>query len=374
MHARVLLAFSLLMLGLSVAGVGFAGSSADVNTGPNARWTEMPEVEVLWTPTPIPRPTVSGAPVQPIAITSDGCCAYPGWSKDSEWILFFDAPDGGDTRGLYTIPRSGGPATRLTDRIGSFSSDWTLVAYPESERVYIERWQDGERWTVPSSGRAVHFSPSSQSIAWQIGSSSIQNPDVRVRSIWVSGLKGEDARELVTVHGGELIGWAEDEQALIVTGRLTPTGPAGIWRINIEDGAGRLLFEADRLRDALLSNDGMMLAFIIAFEQNPERNGVWILRTDDGSARRLEFFGSYRWRSSDQLLLVPLDLDASSPYLLQYDSGRDLWWTLTTPQETVLPIANNDWRISPNGRWLVYQSFLDRNLYLLELPSASKAP
>jgi hypothetical protein len=370
MRPRLSLAFGVLMLGLSMAGVGFAGSSADANSAPNARWTEMPDLKVLWTPTPIPRPTVSGGPVQPTAITSDGCCAYPGWSKDSEWILFFDAPGGGPTRGLYSIPRSGGQATRLTARVGSFSSDWSLVSYPESGQIFIERWQDGERWTVPSSGREVHFAPSSQSIAWQIGSSSIQNPDVRVSSIWISGIKGADVRELVTIHGGELIGWAEDEQALIVTGRLTPTGPAGIWRIDIEDGAGRLLFEVDHPREALLSNDGSRLAFIIAFEQKSDRNGVWVLRTDDGSARRLEFFGSYRWRSTDQLLLLPLDLSASSPYVLQFDTRSSQWWTLSSPRDTSLPIANNDWHVSPDGRWMVYQSFLDQNLYLLELPVA----
>ena len=372
--SRLLVVIGLFWLVCSAASVAAAGSDLDILGQPELRRTAISGPESTPTPTSVPRPLVPGIHPKPEAITSDGCCAYPDWSEDSEWILFFDAPKGPESAGLYGIPRAGGPATRITQRMGVFSSDWSLVAYPEAERVFVERWQDGERWTIPSAGRAIHVSPSSKWLAWQIGSSAIQNPDVRVSAIWISGLKGEDARELVTIHGGDLIGWSENEAALLVSGRLAPNGPAGIWRIRIEDGAGQLLFDVDQPREALLSTDGSWLAFIIAFETPSERNGVWLLRTDGGGAKHLDLFGSYRWRSGDQLVLVPLDLSASGPYLVQYDAQRDQWWSLTTPMTTQLPIANNDWRISPDGQWMVFQSYLDHNLYVMELPAVREAP
>jgi hypothetical protein len=373
-YRRPLFALAIIMFAMNATVTAAAGSRPETTNLPEMRRTAIPGSEATPTPTVVPRPLVPGVPPRAIAITAAGCCSYPGWSRDSEWVLYFDAPEGAESSGLYSIPRAGGPATLLTHRIGVYSTDWSLVAYPEDGRVYIERWQDGERWTVPSAGREINFSPSALSIAWEIGSSSIQNPDVQVRSVWISDVRGRNPRELVTLHGGRLIGWSQDDEALIVSGRLTPTGPAGIWRIEVENGAGRLLFDVDDPREALLSTDGSQLAFIVAFETGPDRNGLWILQTNGDGARRLDFFGAYRWRSTDQLVVFPYDLSSSSPYLVQYDTRRDLWWSLSSPRFTQLPIANNDWQISPDGAWLVYQSYTDQSLYLLELPDPPEVP
>jgi hypothetical protein len=357
-----------ILLAFCATGAAAAASPPQGGGVPFALETAFPGLESTPTTTPVPRPLVPGVPPTPVAISPPGCCSYPGWSADSEWVLFIDAPGGVGSSGVYSIPRGGGPITKVTDRVGIFSPDWSLVAYPEAGRIYIERWQDGERWTVPSAGREIHFSPSARLIAWEIGSSSIQNPDVRVSTIWVSDLKGQGARELVTVHGGGLIGWTEGEEALIVGGRLTPAGPAGIWRIQVEDGAGRLLFNVNEPREALLSPDGRLLALIVAFETQPDRNGLWILSTNGDGAQRLELFGSYRWRSADQLILIPFDWSSSSPYLLQYDANSKEWWSLTSPRYTQIAIANNDWQISPDGNWMVYHSIEDQSLNLLQLP------
>ena len=371
---HLLVATGAILLALYAAGAA-AASSPDQRSGDTlARATIIPALDSTPTATPVPHPLVPGVPPTPVAISSPGCCSYPGWSEDSEWVLFIDAPEGVGSSAVYSIPRGGGPRTLLTKRFGAFSSDWSLVAYPDAGRMYIERWQDGERWTVPSAGREIHFSPSASSVAWQIGSSSIQNPDVQVSTIWVSDVKGKDARELVTLHGGSLIGWAEDEDALIVSGRLTPAGPAGIWRIQMDDGAGRLLFDVNEPREAVLSPDGRLLAFIVAFETQPGRNGLWILSTNGDGAHRLDLFGSYRWRSADQLVLIPFDWSSSSAYLLQYDALNGEWWSLTSPRYTQLAIANNDWQISPDGGWMVYQSFEDQSLNLLQLPAVPGSP
>jgi Tol biopolymer transport system component len=307
-------------------------------------------------------------------ITGSGCCINPQWSRDSEWILFIHAPQGLSSAGLYGVPRGAGPVTQISARVGVYSEDTSLVAYLENEVVYIERWVDGARWTIPSSGRRIYFSPSGERVAWEIGSSAIQNQDVQIRKIWVAQIDGSGARELVTVHGGGFQGWVEGGEAIIVSGRLTPTGPAGLWRVQTSDGAGRLLFAVDVPRDVLLSPGGTKLAFTIAFEAGSGRNGLWVLPTNGDTPVKLSHYGAYRWRGEDQLVVIPYDFEAPGAYLLQFDIGTDLSWSLTSPSMTPLPIANNDWEISPDGLWMVYFSSEEGGLSLLALPEVPNRP
>ncbi|MDF1500181.1 MAG: hypothetical protein P1P76_06915 [Anaerolineales bacterium] len=325
---------------------------------------------VIPTPAPSAHPDVQpvgGALAVPKQITNDGCCPYPQWSADSEWVLFVDSI-GSDGPGLYGVPAEGGPATFLTGRIGSFSQDLSLVAYPEAGLVYIERWAIGDRWLVPSQGREVYLSHENEWVAWEYGSTSIQNQDLKQRTIWIASIKGEEARELVTVHGGRFLGWINHGQALLVSGRLSPLSPAGVWRIERESGAGRLLFSTDHPRDVLISPKGEWLALTVAFQADHSKNGLWVMRTDGSGITRLPVYGSYRWRAEGELLVIPYDFEAENPYLWQVSVETNQFWELTRPEDDDLVIANNDWQPSPDGRKIVFSSHADRNLWVMSLP------
>jgi hypothetical protein len=338
------------------------------------------------TPTPprqafVTNPTFTPAPIDisdltgpPQRLTRAGCCPYAGWSFDSEWILYLDGKADETSPGLYNIPRSGGAPSQLTTRFGTFSADWSWVAYQEAGQVFVERWVDRARWPVPSNGRAVSFSLDLELLAWEYGSTSIQSPDRRQTQVWISALHGDGARELVTIHGGDFVGWVDGSQAILVTGRLAPPDPAGIWKIDTATGAGRLLFKAEEARNILVSPSGDWVAFVIAFESDPSRNGIWVIKTDGSYAEKLPVFGAYRWRSDGQLLLIPLDLDLPNPDLYQIDLENTVVWKLIDPDLTQLTIANNDWSISPNGRWLLFLSAEDRNLWTIELPDPPESP
>jgi hypothetical protein len=331
------------------------------------------------TPTPEPDLTIAHLPgnrprALPIRITDGGCCPYPRWSSDSEWVMLFDAGEKGDAPGLYSIPREGGSPTLLTTRIGVYSQDWSFVAYPEAGAVYIERWVDGERWVVPSQGNRVFFSPSGNQIAWELGSRGIRHPDLRQQAIWLADVDGGMAREVVTVNGGHFIGWAAGEEAIVVYGRLAPDGPAGIWRVSTDDGAGRLLFEVERPRSLLLSPAGGWLAFFMAFENQPGRNGLWIIGIDDSAEQHYSFIGAYRWREEGQLLVIPQDLNSPGAYLWQIDSHEDIVWELTDPRFDSLPIASNDWQPAPDGSAIIFRSHEDHNLWVFPLPELPLSP
>jgi hypothetical protein len=321
-----------------------------------------------------PQWDVSDLTQPPARLSQGGCCPYAGWSSDSEWILFLDGKSDEVVPGLYSLSRDGGKASLLTSRYGVFSEDWSLVAYPDEGQVYVERWADGTRWSIPSNGRRIYFSKDNSRVAWEYGSQSIQSPDRRQTQIWISALNGEGARELVTIHGGDFVGWVGGSEAILVTGRLSPPDPAGIWKIDTATGMGRLLFEAEKTRSLSISPSGEWIAFIIAFEGNPTRNGIWVLKTDGSFVDRLPVFGTYRWRADGQLLIMPLDLDVPFPDIYQFDLENAQSWKLLDQATIQLPIANNDWSISPDGRWLRYLSSEDRNLWILALPELKISP
>jgi hypothetical protein len=233
----------------------------------------------------------------------------------------------------------------------------------------VERWADGERWEIPNEGREVCFSPSGQFIEWEIMSRGIEFPDLRQQAVWVANYNGKDAHEVVTIMGGEFVGWINGEEEILVTGRLAPYGPSGIWRILLGNGAGQLLLEMDSVRSPLLSPNGEWLAFTVAFDTQEERNGLWVMRTDGSFSKKLDLFGAYRWRREGELLVIPLDLEHPGPALWQVDVINGKSWRLIDPLHTSWQIASNDWQPSPDGEKIVFRSAEDQNLWVLELPS-----
>ncbi|MEW6568174.1 MAG: hypothetical protein AB1449_08430 [Chloroflexota bacterium] len=309
--------------------------------------------------TPVPRA---------IRLTTDGCCPNPFWSPDSSRVLFIDLQEAEGQAGLYAVDIEGGPPQLVTRTIGVFSRDWAYLAYPYAGETIVQRRQDRWQWVIPNGGRAVRFSPSGRSIAWQVASVTAENPDLRDRTLWIASPNGLGAQHLITVIGGGLIGWTDDEQSVLMSGRLSLDGPSGIWRVSTFDGSAELVREVRRPRDPLLSPQGGWLAFYIAFAADPEDDGLWLLRLRDGAVRRLDLFGAYRWRSEGQLLVIPLDLEDAGPALWEVEAASGRARRLTDPALTPLSIANNDWQVSPDGSKIVYLSTQDRNLWLLPLP------
>ncbi|MGD8823166.1 MAG: hypothetical protein PVG63_08705 [Anaerolineales bacterium] len=349
-----------------VVGAASVVDAVPSQPNPTASPSSTPEPVM---PTATPFQALEPTPIPAYPITRAGCCGHPQWGADSNWVVFLDRPRIDAQPGLYGVPINGGDPRLIHPQVGIYSNDFSLVAYKQDGYTYVERWADGTRWTIPNLGRPVFFSPSGRKLAWDISSEGITHPDLRQHSIWVSAHNGSEARQIVSVQGGSFIGWLANEEQIIVTGRLEPYGMGGIWRIDIDSREATLLMEVERPRDLLLSPEGGWLAFTIRFEQTDGRNGLWIMNTADGQARRLDAYGSYRWRSEGQLLLIPFD-PAAELALWQYDSASGEGIQLTNPDVYHFKIANNDWEVSPDGTKVVYVSAEDYSLWILQLPSS----
>lgn len=363
----------MLIVGLIAVNGSQAGSaSADVGAD------QTPPLQAA-TPTPVPPATPSGnllLPISPTATPQEGvrtlvpdadCCTGVFWSPDSVWVAYIAKPEGARAAGIYGAAVDGTGVRRLYSRVGLLSPDWTLMAYPDEGKTILMSTASGRKWVVPAAGKAVWFSPARDRIIWETGSSTYTHLDLRRRAIWMANVDGSRAVKAVTTYGGGFIGWTADEAKLLVSGRLSAIDPRGVWVIPLDASPPWLLFAADQIRDPLLSPDRTWLAFYLAFGADPSQDGLWLVKTDGSQQHHLPVFGAYRWRSGDQLLVIPQTMDARGPGLLQVDASSGEVERLNSLEEGGA-IAANDWQPSPDGRWLAFVSRNGGGLMLAPLP------
>ena len=312
-------------------------------------------------------PTATPQPEIRTLVSGPSCCTGIVWSPDSVWVSYVARPKSAPAAGIFGAAVDGTGVRRLYSRVGLLSPDWALMAYPDDGKTILMSTASGRKWVVPAGGKSVVFSPSRDRVIWETGSSTYSHLDLRRRAIWMSNIDGSHALRVVITFGGNFIGWTEDEANLLVSGRLSSYDPRGIWVVPLDASPPWLLFGADRVRDPLLSPDGRWLAFYIAFDADPAQDGLWLVKTDGSQQHHLPFFGSYRWRSNDQLLVIPQELGPGALELMQVDAPSGEASELTLP-EPGLSIAANDWQPSPDGRWLAFVSAEDGGLKLAPLP------
>jgi hypothetical protein len=313
-----------------------------------------------------PTPTPMG--LQGLArMTEPGCCILAGWMPDSSAFLVLASPRPDTPAALMAVPLAGGPRRQVWEQPAVLSPDGALALQAAADRVRFTRLADGSWWTIYTAGREPLVSPSGKYVTWDVYSRGISHPDVREHALWVAEVTGSKPRRLAALIGGELVGWGAGETVLIATGRLGATGKEGVWAIPLDSSEPVLLHEVLRPRDPLLSAGGEWLAFYVAFTGDGGQNGLWVLRTDGTSLSKVTPFGSYRWRAEGRLLLIPLG-EGTAPRLFEVDAAAGKALELTDPQRTSLPIANNDWSVSPDGRHVAFTSWTDRAIWVLDLP------
>ena len=128
------------------------------------------------------------------------------------------------------------------------------------------------------------------------------------------------------------------------------------------------LVTAERISGVSASKDGTWLAYYITFDQS--RSGIWVQRADGSPARKIEMWGAYQWRDDARLLVIPMRPPGNTAFeVWEIDAASGASRKLTDASTTPLQILNGDWRVSPDGRYIVYVSSVDRNLWLLTLPA-----
>jgi hypothetical protein len=285
--------------------------------------------------------------------------------------LFIDKPSADAPGGMYAVDISQGAARppQLVGRVGIYSPDQTLAAFAEGSDTVVERLGTGESWVIPNQGHAVEFAPDDRHLAWEI--EAISGPyDERRTDVYIANVDGKDAATATRVYGGGLIGWMPNGLSLMFYGRPSlETHDRTLTILDLRTNIAADLVTVERLSGITISNGGTWVAYFISFDPDPTRNGIWLQRTDGSAVKRIEGWGAYQWRDDSHLLLIPMRASADQPFEIdEIDAGTGSLRHLTSVSVTPLYILNGDWRVSPDGKYIVFLNSIDRNLWLLKLP------
>ena len=286
-------------------------------------------------------------------MTSGNCCTQPYWNKESTEVRFLDQPSPDKPLGIWGVDLAQsetGPHL-VTERLGIYSPDGSLIAYPDRNRgvAIIERLADGEQWEIDTQESRVTFTPDSQGLLW-VESDQDAPSDSREETIWLAEVDGSNARAVFSARRTGIIAWLSDDE-LLMSRSLDRTSTTQLFTLSLKDGVQTELMEVPRMRGVTLGPDRRYLVYYVSFEAEAEQNGVWLidLQNPTQTPQKLPFFGAYRWRDPQRLIYIPLDPDATSHDFYEYNiltkETRPLF-----PAGTNLTVANNDWQVSPDGR------------------------
>jgi hypothetical protein len=307
----------------------------------------------------IPASVVSHSPeAAPLAtlafgrqLTAGSCCTQPYWNKDSTQVRFLDQPEPGAPLGIWGVDVTGSAPEFVTGRLGIFSPDGTLVAYPGRSKgmTVIERLADGETWEIDTQGRSPNFTPDSQAIIWEVFDDDAPS-DNREEILWRANVDGSDAQVLLRSRRTNLLTWLTDDK-LLASRRIPGGSDEELFTLSLPSGRETELLQVPRMRGMAFSPDKRYLVYYVTFEAETEKNGMWLLdlQAPKPEPQKLPFFGTYRWRDNERLVYIPFDPQAMEHNFYEYDVRTGQTRSLF-PGGTGLVVANNDWRVSPDGR------------------------
>jgi hypothetical protein len=391
-HLRLpfaLILWLLLLIGCNSVNPTPSGTNRPISPSPfnpNTSATRTTELPTAQNPNSNPRPTasppqVTSTPITPPSptptpalrrLTEGGCCVDTFWSTDSQQLLYIDRPSPDGNAGLWAVNVQGSEPQFITDRLGIYSPDMQLRAFPQDGATYIENLSTGELWNIPNGGRAVSFSPDQTWLAWTAGQTGPPFNTAR-RDIWISSLDGSQERMVFSGMRAGFEGWFPDGR-ILVSGLVEGSdSEQALWVLDqdqAEEGRSNLveLGRGARIRGASLSPGGDWVAYLTTFSADPAQDGIWLADARTGERRRLDVFGGYQWRDAQHLLVVPLDLSQPVHRLLQVEAASGQVQSVTDPAITPFKIANGDWSVSPDGELIAFVSADEGNIWLLELP------
>lgn len=357
------------------AGVS-AKAAPTTGPAPTAAQTQAPPPTPTTPPTPSPTP----AP-RPRQITADGCCVAPSWSPDGRKVIFLDKPAPDALTAYYgvDVTTPGAKPAVFEERVAQWSGDFKYITTRGDGFATVERPADGKTWRINTgrcsalapTGCQVSLSPDRQQVAWSITAEAtgpFENRHTQVRLANIDGSNVRTVASLLSTRAGA--SWFPDSRRLLVSGRPdATTQDIAFWVLDLADGSMKEILRGERINRGALSPDGQWLFYSIVLDDNPERNGLWIIRTDGTGERKLPFFGPAAWRGDNKLVYIPFQPETTSHSVWEYDVARNTTRPLTDPKVTPFKISFGDWALSPDGARIVYMSADDRNLYVLDLPS-----
>jgi hypothetical protein len=257
----------------------------------------------------------------------------------------------------------------MSERVALPSPDGAYRAYLSDEgETIVEPATGDSQWVIPNGGLRVFFSPHSARLAWSQTQRS-GDFDQRPTVVSISDIDGSDPREVITVYGGGIAGWLDDDTLLLVGRDRGRAQDVALFSLSVVDGARQDLISNQRIRSVQVAPGGEWVLYLIALDPDgPAEDGLWVIRADGSQRYKLEVAGAAQWRDPTRLLIIPHEPDAPSHRLWQFDAETGEAEPLTDPALTPFRVANADWAVSPTGEYVVFVNAEDQALWVITLP------
>ena len=347
----VALALALVLVGCSVTSVDDARPTAQSRSTISATTAVRPSPSLApGGMTPSPWLPATPSPVGS-RVTVAGCCGTFAW-LDAQRLVVYDAPQGGDP-GAWLVARDGSSRTHL-DSVYGLPSPTGLVAVPDAA-AGITRIRDAAgtvRGVIPNGGHVTWISPDGLRVSWleplpvRTPSSSVD----RAARIWTAGVDGANPRAVADLLAAE-VAWTADGHSLIAAARALDGSSPGIWVIDVESGATRVVVETAFPQNVRLSPSRTLVAYVETFSGDPATDGLWVASLTDERRRRVPVDATgYRWGATDDTLWL-LEYDDAGDRLVEVAAGSGDELRTIALDATV---RGDVWEIAPDGRALAF--------------------
>jgi len=300
----------------------------------------------------------------------DACC-WTHWWHPTDPDSFFTV-DGTQGQRALIFEWAAEAGTLETDHglapqpLYSPDHSHTMVRIDDST-VQIQRVETGEAWFVETGEQVPAISPDNQRLMWLRGAAitvpgqQVQVPGVE---IIISDIRGENAIPFASAPGIAAV-WLDNTRLLVTARRANDTT---FIVLNVATGDFYELGTWFRPREIRLAPGGNRLMFYLMTQQDSAQNGIYVIDTAEGSQpRKLDWFGSYRWRDDKSLFYIPFDAQSDIHQLLSYDIETGETHALTNPATQPFTIMNGQWQVNADASRIVFRNSLDRNLWFIDL-------
>jgi len=347
---------------LSGCAAGGTLTPPPIDLPPISTATPQPIPTVFLTPTPAPFiPTA-------LRLTEPGCCVQPFWSADSRTIQFFDKPESTGILGIYGVSVNRGAARLVSEQVGIPSPDGKYLAFRNDiGQTIVRDISSGDDSVIDNGGLPVYFSPHSQRLAWA-EAAQISALVTRL-TIHVASIDGSAASQLITVFNGGISGWLDDDRLLIAGRKEAEATDVTLFSVDVNTNEQVNIASEQRMRSVRVAPGGEWILYAVTLDpDNAANDGLWIVSADGAQRYKLAVVGGAQWRDASHLLVIPLEPNAPSHRLWQFDAQTGQAGAITDPAVTSFRVAGGEWAVSPDGKNIVFLNEVDQALWLMPLP------
>lgn len=299
-------------------------------------------------------------------ITSGGCCAFPRWHPTDSDVFYTADGGSGERAGVYTWSATDATSVRTQPApIPYLTPDGEYEMLPFINNTTKIRAVDGSmEVNVNTSGRMPTADPTGNLILWTVNDNRTVPGQTRPQSrVYVSAINGDNPREIFAMAGADAQ-WMNDDQILISA--RNERRETTLYTYTLSDASLVSLGQWREMRGLSVSPGGRYILFYLSWQDDPTENGIHMIDVQAPIPRKLDWFGAWRWRDNDTLYYIPFQPDQFYHMLRAIDltSGEDTLLVSSNMAEFV--IAEGHWEISADGLRVLFQSAIDRNLYILE--------